>query len=239
MEVLEPQLQLYGKKMDNLNILIIEDESLVAMELKESITELGYKVVDFATNCAMAKEMMKSKEINLILMDINLGESMNGIELYKEFNTTIPIIYLTAYKDDVTIAQAIETNPVGYLIKPQNEDELKAVLKLALFKIKCSDDVIKEGHSLMDLGEGYLFDTEENRLFFNDLFIKLSHKEMLLLKLLVDNRGHIVSYESIKSEIWNEKIVTDSALRTLIYRLRGKLEYKLMESEYDYGIKLV
>ncbi len=224
--------------MYNLNILIVEDESLVAMELKESITQLGYNVVDYATNCAMARELMSANDVNLILMDINLRDTLNGVELYKEFNTETPVIYLTAYKDDETISSAIQTNPLGYLIKPHNEDELKAVLKLAYFKMQDVSKSHKVENDVISLDKNYFFNKRKDKLFFNDIFIKLSNNELILLKLLIDERGNIVSYETIESEVWSEKVVSNSALRTLIYRLRGKLNYKFIESEYDYGIKL-
>lgn len=222
--------------MDKLNILIVEDESLVALQMSDFIRSLGYNVVDYATNAKMAKDIINLHTINLIIMDINLGDAINGIELYKSFKENIPVIYITAYKDEDHIQEAIPTNPIGYLIKPLNENELNALLKLAHYKI--FQKTIVRPKKMFILGDGYAFDIKKEKLFFHDLFINLSKKELQLLKLLIEANGQIVSFETITDEIWQDKIISSSSLRMLIYRLRAKLEYKFIENEFNYGIKL-
>ena len=225
--------------MNNLNVLIIEDESLVAMELQEAIENMGHRVVEYATSVKMAKKFIQTFEIDLILMDINLNERTNGIELYKELALETPIIYLTAYTDEKTMSQAIETNPLGYLIKPHTEDELKAIIKLAQYKIKKIEKVPQTVEKLVEVGKGYFFDIEEEQLFYRDLPVKLTIKERGLLKILIDAKGKIVKFDKIEQELWNGEPVNNTSLRTLIYRLRSKLEHKLIESEFNVGIKLL
>ena len=224
--------------MNNLNILIVEDESLVALELSSSITNHGYHVVDYVTTPKMALESLQKEKINLILMDINLSAEIDGIDLYKSLNSNIPIIYLTAYQDEDTISKAVTTDPLGYLIKPYNENELYALLKLATYKIQNNITKVSSGDSLLEIGEGYFYNTKDNKLFFNDMYIKLSPKETQLLRLLIDARGNIVSFETIENEVWQDKVPSASSIRTLIYRLRGKLQYKLITTEPHQGIKL-
>ncbi|MBU0720385.1 response regulator [bacterium] len=223
--------------MNNLNILIVEDESLVAMELSNSITALGYNVVEFATNAKMAREFMQNEAINLILMDINLRESLDGIDLYKSLRTKTPVIYLTAYKDEDTISKAIITNPLGYLIKPHNEDELKALLKLALYKLQ-NNSQLRDSGERIDIGKKYFYHCDEEKVYLNDTYVRLTKKELQLLKLLINARGNIVSYQTIENEIWDNEIVGNSSVRTLIYRLRGKLADDLIKSEFNHGLKL-
>lgn len=224
--------------MDNLSIVIVEDESLVALELSNTIKNLGYNVIDYATNVAMAQKLINESKPDLILMDINLRDTMDGIELYKSMNISTPIIYLTAYKDSQTIAKAVQTNPLGYLIKPHNEDELKALLQLCEYKIKNNQFQKETRESKITLGAGYFFDTKEQKLYFQKLYINLGSKELQLLKLLIAAHNQIVSFETIKNEIWGDQEISDSSLRTLIYRLRSKLEYKLIKTEFNLGIKL-
>ncbi|MCW8837437.1 MAG: response regulator [Thiovulaceae bacterium] len=225
--------------MIELNILIIEDESLVAMELSNTISSFGYYVTDYATGSKMSKTILKKHpRINLIIMDINLNESINGIELYKSLNTDIPIVYITAYKDDEYISKAIETNPVGYLLKPYDEIELKALLKLASYKLANKTVEIKEGTNLLEIGEGYFFDKEEDTLLYKNMPIKLTKKESQLLKLVLFSTDNRVSYETIENSIYDGDVVSNAAIRTLIYRLRCKLEHKFIENEFNYGIKL-
>lgn len=223
--------------MNNLKILIIEDESLVALELAETVKSLGYEVAGYATTSDMAKEYLKSREVDLLLMDINLNETIDGIELYRDFNSEIPVIYLTAYKDEDTIDKAVSTEPLGYLVKPINLDELNAVLKLAMYKMISRPENIQKDNRLA-IGEEYYFDTYEQKLFYGETFISLSQNELKLLKLLIDSKSQVVTFRSIEDEIWRDRVVGDSALRTLIYRLRSKLEYKLIENEFNHGIRL-
>lgn len=217
--------------MGSLNILVVENESLVALEIMQSIQEFGYMQVEYATTIDMAKDILAQNSINLILMDINLGKEIDGIDFYKSLDIDTPIIYLTAYKDEATISKAIKTNPLGYLIKPVNSDELNALLKLAQYKLSTQNQKI-------ELGDGYYFDKKEDRLFYNDKFIHLGAKELKLLKLLISARGNFVSYYTIEDEIWGSEPISSSSLRTLIYRLRGKLNYKLIEVENSYGVKI-
>lgn len=224
--------------MKNLNILIVEDESLVAMELSSTIAELGYNVVDYATSTRMASKVLNKNTINLILMDVNLGEYINGIDFYRSLNVDIPVIYLTAYADDDTIKNAMTTGPLGYLVKPHKEEDLKALLKLAHYKIQENRIEVIETETLIALGEGYFFNINEDKLYFESVEIKLTLKELKLIKILIASRGNVVPYTVIEKKIWGDQVVNSSSMRTLLYRLRTKFEYKLIENEHNVGIKL-
>lgn len=228
-------------KKKEYNILIVEDESFTAWELKEIIESLGYNVVNYATTVKMAKKLMLLHNIDLILMDINLNDSIDGIELYKSFESDIPIIYLTAYKDDETIEKAIATNPVGYLTKPLKEEELKALLQLAILKqnIKNQSKIISNESYKIYLDKNYYFDTELDKLFFDTLHIHLSPKETKLLKLLLKFNPQPLFFETIENEIWRDSTPSSSSLRVLLHRLRSKLEYKFIQKIHGEGIKLV
>ena len=224
--------------MHHLNVLIVEDESLIAMELTELLISFGCKTARYATTPAKAKNIMQDDNINLILMDINLKSDITGIELYKSFDTKTSIIYITAYSDESTIKKAIETNPLGYLMKPYKKDDLKALFHLATYKINSPENFINKYNDRIELGESYYFDKEKEKLYFNDMLIKLGNKELKLFKLLMYSRGYIVDFKTIEEEVWQDDFVTSSAVRTLIYRLRGKLDYKLIETVHNHGVKL-
>jgi DNA-binding response OmpR family regulator len=224
---------------NDINILIVEDESLTALELANFLKNMGYNVVGYAANPSAAEILLKeNKSINLILMDINLNHEINGIELYKNLATDAFLIYMTAYTDEEIISKAIHTNPLGFLVKPYNQDELKALLELASFKLtnKKEDSVVTV--DTIDIGEGYLFDTKKNELFFEKKHIHLTAKELKLLLLLISYKGETVTFDTIEDEMYNNKPMSDSTIRTLIYRLRGKLDYKFIKNEFNYGISL-
>ena len=129
--------------MDKIDILIVEDEAIVALEIKRTILKMGFGVTDMVTNYDDAIKSIKEKLPNIVLLDIHLKNSKDGIETahaIKEI-ASVPIIYLTAFCDDKTIERAVETNPIGYLVKPFKREDLKSTLQLAIYKIKNSKSI--------------------------------------------------------------------------------------------------
>lgn len=224
--------------MNKIEILIVEDEAIVALDIKRSIEKMGYCVNNMVTNYHDALQSVKTTPPDIILLDINLHRSQDGIEIAQALQsiTTIPIIYLTAFADDATIERAVKTNPVGYLVKPFKREDLKSTLQLAIYKLTHAQSSSKQ---LYEMGEGYYYDTHNHHLFFQDYPIKLSHKEQLLIEMLIEAQGQIVPFATLEEHIWREKSVSQSALRTLLYRLRSKLEYKIIETIPAFGIKLM
>lgn len=122
--------------MPEVKILIVEDEKVLAMGLKKKLEKLGFKVTALASSGFEAIESVKKEQPDLVLMDIVLKGDMDGIETAKFIVNLhdIPIIYLTAYADDETLERAEKTCPYGYILKPYKDNELKANIKMALFK---------------------------------------------------------------------------------------------------------
>ena len=221
-------------------ILIIEDETIVALDIKSALANLGYVVTSIATNHTEALMSIEENIPNIILTDINLENSIDGIEIVQEIQKTknIPVIYLTAFSDDDTINRAIQTNPVGYLLKPFQTNELKSTILLAIYKSK--QPFTQTRHNRYKyLGNNYFYNEEKKKLYFKEVEIKLTQKESILLDILYKEKGNIVPFETIEYLIWEDASVSDSTLRTLIYRLRSKLEYKLIETIPLHGCKLL
>jgi PAS domain S-box-containing protein len=117
-------------------ILIVEDEAITAMELEEMLKNRGYEVVGTAANGATAIRIAKEKWPDLILMDIRIEGKIDGIQTATQISSfhDIPIIFLTAYSDDVTLARAIKTKSHSFMLKPFNEKELYSNIELAINK---------------------------------------------------------------------------------------------------------
>lgn len=226
--------------MNKTKILIVEDESIVALDMKKTLQKFNYDVSNCVTNYDDAISSVKFDRPDIILMDINLGNSKDGIEVVEEIQTfeNIPVIYITAFSDERTINRAIKTNPVSYLLKPFKREELKSNIMLGLYK---NTNTIEENinKKYYDLGNSYYFDNKKDKLFYKDLHIKLGSKEISLLKILIESKGEIVSFEELETRIWGNNTISSSTLRTLIYRLRGKLEYKLIETIPNVGCKIL
>ncbi len=218
-------------KMPKTKVLIVEDEIIIALEMKQCLEKLDFEITNTAKNYNSAIKSCQMNKPDIILMDINLKNSKDGIETVKKIHLTnnIPVIYITAFSDEYTIKRAIETKPVSYLIKPFKREELKSNILLGLYKQKEAGNSYLSTNNL-NLGLDYYYNEEKNRLYYKDVLIKLSAKESCLLKVLIDAKGKTVSFEELESFIWVNNHVSKSTLRTLIYRLRSKLEYKLIET---------
>lgn len=221
-------------------ILIVEDETIVALDIKRTLTKLNFTVCGIATNYNEVITNLKDYSPDILLMDINLGENKDGIDIVNEIKLkyNVFIIYLSAYSDEKTINRAVETNPVGYLVKPFKREELKTTLLLSLYKIKNQKKLIPEFTHYINLGNDYYYDKGNEILYFKSMPIKLGVKEKLLVSMLVQANGQFVSFREIEYMIWPDGPISDSTLRTLIYRLRSKLDYKLIETLSSVGCKI-
>ncbi len=122
--------------MESAKILVVEDETIVARDIQQSLTRLGYDVPATATSGEEA--IRKTKEIHpdLVLMDIVLKGQMDGVETAKEITRrfAVPVIYLTAYADEATLERVKTTSPAGYMLKPYQPNELRTTIELALHR---------------------------------------------------------------------------------------------------------
>ena len=125
-----------GGEQEDRNILIVEDEVIIAMALEDSLRDFGYTIAGRATNGADAVRLAIENEPDLALVDIRLNGEMDGIEAANRIcrRLDIPVIFLTAYSDDTTLSRAIKTNPFGYLIKPIRPRELYTSIETAIYK---------------------------------------------------------------------------------------------------------
>jgi PAS domain S-box-containing protein len=124
--------------MSAANIMLVEDERIVAKSLQSELTSMGYKVPAVASSGEEALKKVEETWPDLVLMDIVLKGDMDGVEVSEEIRDRydIPVVYLTAYADDATLRRAKITEPYGYLLKPYEEKELHTTIELALFKHK-------------------------------------------------------------------------------------------------------
>jgi PAS domain S-box-containing protein len=122
--------------MSNAKILVVEDEWLVAQGIRESLHDLGYEVVGLAASGAEGLRLAAEQRPDLVLMDILLQGTMDGIEAAEHLRQRfgIPAVFLTAYADAQTLSRAKLTEPYGYLLKPFEIRELHSVIEIALYK---------------------------------------------------------------------------------------------------------
>lgn len=122
--------------MTEARIMVVEDEAVVARDIAAQLTMLGYVPAGHATRGQEAITLALALRPDLILMDVQLGGTMDGITAAGEIRaqTMIPVVFLTAFSSDETLERAKKVHPYGYILKPFSDRELRTVLEMALYK---------------------------------------------------------------------------------------------------------
>ncbi len=218
-----------------MTVLIVEDESLVALDLAETVRSYGFEVAGICADGETALRRTEALEPDIILMDINLSGDTDGIEtaqrIYEQCRPVL--IFLTAYSDTSHIERAASLHPLGYLIKPVNPRELFALFTMA-----------KARHSAASVGDirldsDFSYDTAERRLIFHGTPVRLTRREQQLLDLLLRSPNGIVSVYDVENAIWPEKTPNENTRRSLVNRLRAKLDNRFIDTVHGEGYRLI
>lgn len=151
--------------MEEKRVLILEDEIIVALDIKEILENLGYRCMAFHAFEA-ALEALQSFQPHLTICDINIGEGPSGIEFVKQAQARMPglaIIYLTAFSDRKMVELAGKTHPVNYILKPWSDHQIRVSVEMAFDQI---DAIAQQSKKLGDL----------------------THAELKILELIAQNK---------------------------------------------------
>lgn len=170
--------------MSSFKILVVEDESIVAMDIKHRLESMDYNVPAIVSSGEEAVNKAAETFPDLILMDIVLRGDMDGIQAAQiiKDNYDIPIVYLTAYSDEKTLKRAKITGPFGYIIKPFEDRELHSAIEVALYKHEM-ESKLKESEkwlstTLKSIGEAVITtDQNGNITFMNHTAQKITEWE--------------------------------------------------------------
>lgn len=175
--------------MEKLNIFIVEDESIVAKDIQNSLTKLGYNVVGVVNNGNDAIEKIVDLSPDLVLMDIMIKGDLTGIDVSEKIREKInvPVIFLTAYADEGTLSKAKITEPYGYILKPFKEIDLHSTIEMAVYKHQKDTALQKERDFLYSLVENK-DDNNKDILFVkaNSRLVKVSLKDIYFVEALKD-----------------------------------------------------
>jgi DNA-binding LytR/AlgR family response regulator len=170
-----------------MNILVVEDESIVAKDIQVCLRKLGYEVIGICSSGEAAVETALDKRPDLIMMDIMLKGEMSGIQaaaaIRKEHD--IPVIFLTAYTDRDTVDKAKETEPYGYIIKPFKEIDIQTAIEIALYK-HSKEKVIKQER---DFYYSLVEKQDSNDMIFvkaNQRLVKIKYEDIYFIEALKD-----------------------------------------------------
>ncbi|EMJ96036.1 diguanylate cyclase domain-containing protein [Leptospira alstonii] len=143
-------------------ILIVEDDALVARDIQTRLRKIGYQADWIASTGEAAVKFALEMSPQIVLMDIQLGEGMDGVEAVEKIleNSEIPIVYLTAYSDESSLARAGLTQPYGYVVKPIETGELRIAIEIALQRYSLQNQLNEANRrlstTLASIGDGVI-----------------------------------------------------------------------------------
>jgi PAS domain S-box-containing protein len=169
--------------MADTRLLVVEDESIVAMDIKHRAEGMGYKVMGIASSGEEAISKTAEFQPDLILMDIVLKGKMDGVQAAQIIREKyeIPVVYLTAYSDEKTLGRAKLTGPFGYIIKPFEDRELHSAVEIALYKHQMDSKLKESEERYRTLFESspdpiILLETDGTIVFMNQTLEKIIGK---------------------------------------------------------------
>ncbi|MFY0482932.1 LytR/AlgR family response regulator transcription factor [Flavobacterium sp. PLA-1-15] len=164
-----------------INILLVEDELIIAEDMTNILENMRYNVIGIAIDFDEAITVLENEKPDLILLDINLSGKRDGIELAQEINRrfSIPFIFTTSYTDVSTLERAKLVNPVNYLVKPFKKEQLYTAIEIAMFNIAKKSDPISQEDA--NYGDTLII---KDALFIKDKFkyTKLIINDILWIK---------------------------------------------------------
>jgi diguanylate cyclase (GGDEF)-like protein/PAS domain S-box-containing protein len=185
--------------MENAKILIVEDEGIVAMDIRTRLSSLGFTVVGHASSGEQAIALAEQHKPDLILMDIKIKGPLDGIETAEQIQSrqSVPIIFLTAFADEPTLQRAKVTGPSGYILKPFEERELAIAIEMGLYKHEMEKNLRESEERYMLAIQGANDGIWDWNIFQNTIFFSQRWKE-------------IIGYQNIEVgstfEDWLEKV---------------------------------
>lgn len=199
--------------METSKILIVEDERIVALSVKDILNSEKYNVCSIVNSAKEAIKEIDHYRPNLVIMDIKIKGEIDGIELAKYIKNKylIPSIFLTAYSDNILIERAKVVEPLGYILKPFNKNEIISTVKIALYKsvkeknekyvCKKLEDYVKESEYKLN-NEKIIRKNIEKELEMKSFFLQEANKA---LKVLLETRDaeHRACQENIFLNIRN------------------------------------
>lgn len=211
-----------------MDIFLLEDDDAIAMGLSYSLENEGYTVT-VAKSVSQALEIINQKNFSMYLLDLTLpdGSGYSVCKRIKEIGD-FPVIFLTAYDDEVNVVMGFELGADDYITKPFRLKELLVRIK-SVFR-RYNNDSTDGKIKVKDL----VVNTNEAKVYKNGNEIVLTAMEYRLLLILLNNRGCVLSRTQLLENIWDVAgdFVEDNTLTVYIKRLRDKIEENPTEPEY-------
>ena len=211
-----------------MDIFLLEDDEAIGIGLTYSLENEGYNVT-LAKSVKEAEKIIDEKEFSLYILDLTLPDG-SGYEVCKRIKAKgdMPVIFLTAYDDEVNVIMGFELGADDYISKPFRVKELMLRIKSVMrrYSNETSDGIIKINNLKIN--------TNEAKVYKNNEEIILTAMEYRLLLILLSNRGKVLSRTALLENIWDVAgdFVEDNTLTVYIKRLRDKIEEDPAKPEF-------
>lgn len=211
-----------------MDIFLLEDDEAIGIGLTYSLENEGYNVT-LAKSVKEAEKIIDEKEFSLYILDLTLPDG-SGYDVCKRIKAKgdLPVIFLTAYDDEVNVIMGFELGADDYISKPFRVKELMLRIKRVMrrYSNETSDGIIKINNLKIN--------TNEAKVYKNNEEIILTAMEYRLLLILLSNRGKVLSRTALLENIWDVAgdFVEDNTLTVYIKRLRDKIEEDPAKPEF-------
>lgn len=222
---------------EKINILIVEDESIVALDLANGLEKDGYHIAGIADNAEEAQQLFNEQEVDIILMDVHIIGDKDGIDIAIEIlkQKSVPIIYLTAFTDQITIDRIKQTHPAAFLSKPYSLTNVRIAIDLAVSNFAVAGE--QQTGKIIPLDKNPRTATSPEKemiLRMNDyIFVKNNYS---FVKLKLNDLLYIEADNNYTSLITAEK---KFLLRLSLGQLLEKINYKqLVRIHRSYAVNI-
>lgn len=211
--------------MEHIKILIVEDEVLIAEDLKDILKTFGLKKIEMVHDKASAFENLRLNKPDIAILDIRMEKELDGLEIgeFIQNNYKLPFIFITAHSDIEMIKKIIKTKPVGYITKPFKKSDLFANINLAIEQLTTNNKLfIKDGYSthVININEILYIESEGNYInIFTSSKKYLSRQNMESILLHIDSndflkihRSYIINLNKVKKYSSKEVFINDLTL---------------------------
>lgn len=213
----------YTQILQNLHLLFIDDDISISADVYALFSPM-FKSVHLAHDNNAAMDIYQTQRIDIIISDIELKKNKSGlcfVAKIRDLDQEIPIIILSAFTKQEYLLAAANLRIDGFLIKPLNFVKLYNVLEKITQRIRVSTTAI-------NITKNVYYDFSQKSLTINNKTIKMGNKERRLLEVLLKNKNIAIKKEQIVKDVWADKYVSESAIKSLFSELRKKLEYNII-----------
>ena len=218
-------------ELKELNLLFLEDNEEFAKNTT-LLLELYFKKVTQKSSVKDALRVFNESRVDVIITDIKVedGNGLDFITAVRKSDVNVPILVLSAHKDEDFLLKAIPLNISAYELKPITYDNLVIILEKINKKFQTP--------AAVRISKNTLYNSKTKEITEDEKTLLLTKKEALFIELLIKNRDLICTHEMIQKEVYQEEIMSLVSLKNIIFRLRKKLSYDIINTVNNVGYRL-